>query len=496
MKKIIFSIISALTLSISLTGCYDSSYFDENRVIHELTTLAPISEDGSVLLRGETEMSSFNLFFQLSPSEKFDRNTSVVDCYNESSNIKIARVGYEYSGTFYYRLCAAYGNDTIYANNAASFTIENLTTLAPTDVTYNSAVLHGSAKSNGNANRHYFLVSTSADFSDALNYSTTSYSYNKNEGTYEYSYTVNNLLPSTKYYYKYVQYLSITDNTVEGNTVEFTTSEREKVQLQLGEISGYKLNEYGEEVKITDDLKILVSESWYGASNFQGPAVATYDATTDSYIWKDGEIILDSGGEYCVWAFQDDITQWDEQNQTITYCNGKYSMGENQYPIYIGWTNITAEEPYDLTLRLYSSQIVVTYPAEWGKINSDFVLDGSSFPGSTYHLGGSGRIEGIDGQDSYIGSVNGFRLSDDQTRYEFRFNIWSDYYSPFWYELTKMECSFETVVMSIPFKNSLFFLDIYDSKIFHIDLYGVDISEVTVKQWEEKNGGQIIITPN
>lgn len=494
MKKIIFSITSTLILSIALTGCYNSDYLAQDTMSDNiiLNTLPPEYEtSGMIGLQGESNLDS-DIFIQISKDSQFSHELTNNICFGNA--VWVANYGYV--GTYYYRIIAK-RNDEIIPGNTQSFTVENniLSCSDPLDITQKSAILTGKIKfrhfrEDNNSARCHFLVSTSSDFTDAEKYYQNNIFQDDDNETII-SLKVENFKPDTKYYVKLClsDFNIFSDFTIESNVIEFTTENSNKTTLQIGEIYGNKPNEFGEEVRITDNLKIVAYNSETG--QFQGPVLAAYNQTTGSYVWKDGEIILEDGYRYFVYAFQDNITQWD--NGAITYYGDDYAMGANWDPIYFGADyGVTAQEPYaKIQLAVRTCQVVVTYPASWGKTDygiwfSD-IYNKSLLPGSTYN------IEGDDfycrsWQNSYRGSVNGLQLSDDQTRYEYRFNIWPTNI-PEGY--VNMESAFEYGNIYIPCPAVNFG---YGS-ISHIDLYGVDPSDVSVKPWVEKDSGQIIITP-
>lgn len=241
MKKTTYLLpIIILTL---LSSCYDSSYYDENRLITDLQTKPAIidEENKTLTLDGDAGMiSSSYWYFQLSRTKDFSSEETISFDYHATS------VGYylgSFFGTYYYRLCASLDEDTIYAQNVETFSVNNTLSLStPQCVNDSTYQLICTANYEGGVK---LRVSTDENFNEYKDYSTIETGSSDTNTVFEYSCTLKYLSYGTTYYVKAVRdaYLG----PLESEVVSFTT----KAAIKMGKATytgwdgkTYSMNDY------------------------------------------------------------------------------------------------------------------------------------------------------------------------------------------------------------------------------------------------------------
>lgn len=473
MKKYIF-ILSIIVLGL-LPSCYSGDFYGIMTEIGQLETLSPNISDYIVTLRGDYgDLSSDYAFFQIGRTKDFSGQDNLMIRYKENDLPKNYL-----NGTYYYRLCLIAGNDTVYAPDVQSFTVDQMIEMREAQkLDGNSAVL--SFTSSLESGYAKVLLSTDKEFKE---YDFFSAQINGvNEGGFDYSVTVEKLTPGVTYYAK--ASIEVLLGTIESYVISFTT---ENQGIKAVTIYGNDID--GQTIK--SDLMVVIKN--LTTNKWSEPYHAVYNDVRKSYDIQDLDYIVEPDTWYVAYAVNSTGTTWDNSGYVV-FGQGDYQYGADQIPIYWGVSEIDGSNPYlKLELTPWTSRITVEYPASWGQVDTkNYGLAISDklkqLPGSSYDII---TRKPIQNNGSYFGKPSKeATLSADGSKYSFTFNIFPT-------KLSSADCSMILYLLNdkkdVPCPN----LDIQMGKNYTIsfDKNDLNILDVAVKEWESNNGGSITIKP-
>lgn len=279
-----------------LPSCYDGGYVEKDRMVPTLSTSEVVIEKNTVYLYGETSVKSPILFFQIAPSELFEESeTKIVYAeyeYNNTPNVFAKLDGLIEPGKQYIRLCAQASEDgeIIAAGNFVTIDTPNtIRTLEPQEITIDSVVLYGTYDSQQQfVDYPYFELSTDPDFKELKTYEKLS-THKSEDGTVVFERVIDGLNPSTEYYARFC----CRDNNgsykvdIKGNTIKFNT--KEGVFLDVKKITCPN-----------PDYKLSIVVNPQGTLEYIWKTLE-FDQNKDSYVLKD-KIILQPDIEYNVYV--------------------------------------------------------------------------------------------------------------------------------------------------------------------------------------------------
>lgn len=246
----------------------------------------------------------------------------------------------------------------------------------------------------------------------------------------------------------------------------------------------YGNNSEGQLIK--EDLMVVIQN--LTTQEWSGPYTATYDESKNNYDIKDFSFSLEEDTWYAAYAVSG-LTRWDSPGYVV-FSQDDYNMGYMQTPIYWGIAEIGWSQPYlKMELSEWTSRITVSYPASWGKIEEVTMNDeDNALPGNAFYIQNKQNL----GTGNYYRGVSesGCILSNDGSKYEYSFNI-------FPVKLSSEYCSITLPLESGDRKFACPDLNMESGHQYQIDINseGLEVSDVTVKTWEDNNGGNINITP-
>lgn len=474
MKKYI-NILSIIALG-CLSSCYNGDNILQSNMIGELKTLAPTEYDVMISLKGDCgDMSPAYAFFQIGRSKDFSGQENLTISYKDNDLPKNYL-----NGTYYYRLCAISGNDTVFAPNVESFTINHSISMNDSQkVDGSSAYLSFTSDvESGNA---VVMVSTDKEF---MEYDVIrAYINGFNDGKFEYSATVEKLNPGETYYTK--ASIEMLLGTLESDLISFRTEDN-----TIRSIGIYGNGIDGEPIK--DDLMVVIKNMT--TKEWSNPYYAAYNETRKNYDILDFDYTVEPDTWYVAYAVTSAGTIWD--NGYVVFGNGDYQYGAGQVPICWGIAEIDGSNPYiKMEIRPWTAQVRVEYPASWGQVDTKeyglAISDRSKqLPGSLYDIESRKSYQDY---GSYFGRPSEeAKLSDDGTKYSFSFNIFPT-------KLSSADCSMILYLVNdkkdVPCPD----LDIQMGGKYFISFEEneneLHVPVVTVKTWEDVDAGNITITP-
>lgn len=239
-------------------------------------------------------------------------------------------------------------------------------------------------------------------------------------------------------------------------------------------------------VAIKDNLMVVIQN--ISTEEWSGPYTAVYDNSLSNYVINDFTFALEADTNYVVFAVSGN-TRWDSSGY-VTFSEDDYNMGKDQTPIYWGATEVAWNYPHlKMILSQWTSSITVAYPAQWGKIYNLILEDEKQgLPGNSFYLWGK---KNFDTSKFYYGRQDGGSvLNNDGTEYQLTFNI-------FPVTLVSEYCSITLPLESGNRKFTCPDLKIESGHDYLINITsdGLEVSDVTVKTWEDNNVGDITIKP-
>lgn len=479
----------ALMAGVFLTGCYDSN-LEGVDYVPDMKTLPPVVDGDShkTILRGWSNQAYKDYFyFEISRSKDFnsEETTTVISNRNAISGDSIANYFYTFNsldvpGTYYYRFMASKGDEKVYAAEVETFTVENSLEIQPAaNITSKGATLTCFTYG-GYFNDKQFIVSTSRDFEDYDKVPVNS-SSSLTDGHYTFTGNIDYLKPETRYYAKFVMRNYNPDITLESDVIEFTTEKIDMIEVILD-------MEFSEDDSYPD-FKVLIpgildSDFWYG------PYIARYSEDTKRYSFVDKVEVPMVDYWYQIYIVNDKETTWDNSGYVVL-SDGKYTAGNMQNKIYYsqsefnGSRNSTIDylHPIELT-----GQISVDYPDSWGRVNEIKLTDKykkNLFKGNSFWIQG---LKFMDFVDVYTGkSAEG--CVENGSKYRYTFNIFPINIPYEYVDLTLVFSNGTSKTLPCPELN----LKQGEKKVINID--GLGVEDVIVKDWTPIEGGSIIIVP-
>lgn len=465
MKKYIF-ILSIIGLGL-LPSCYDGNYIETGREVGKLETLTPNITDYLVTLRGNYgDLSSDFTFFQIGRS----RNVS------DSENLVIGQRSNDLNkdyliGTYYYRACAIAGNDTVFAPNVESFTIDHLISMNDSQkVDGSSAYL--SFTSDVESGDAVIMVSTDKEFKeyDVIR----AYVNGINDGKFEYSATVEKLNPGETYYTK--ASIEMLLGTLESDLASFTT----QGVLRMGDVTYTGWD--GKNYPMIEGYDHFLANYLRGGQQVERNIEVYYSEEG----WKLSYDIDSSGsGEFFgFYSYYQQDSNNEIRIQTYKYDNPVLMWGmtkPNNGEVNINFRNMLSrvvlhvsltddypeDKPYIENFTISSSKLPTI--AKFQVNDGGFVFDGNSF-------------------SEPFGYWNNISLAKGETVDVVVYSI---------------PCDSDNAVATFNFANKKYQTDIeigwkagntYEySIVFAND--GLSISDVIVNEWNPTDGGSITIKP-
>lgn len=472
-----FIILSIMVLGI-LPSCYDGDYYlYEDRMVSDIKTLSPETSESRIKMIGEWgSLSNDYAYFQIGRDKDFNGNVDYEKSIYDHTCLLEKR---ELGGTYYYRACAIAGNDTVYASNVESFTVNNEIQLleeVKMDVPFGYFTFISPIQSYDAG----ILIATDSDFKDAEYYRQNSVKFSS--GMYEYSVSCDYLSPGTTYYVKAIA--SVLLGTVESNVITLTTEDNgiKSVGIFGNDIDGNP---------ITDELIVVIQN--LTTQEWSQPYHALYNESKKNYEIPDLDYTVEPGTWYAAYAVTAYGATWDESGYVV-FGQGDYQYGAAQVPICWGISELDGSDPYiKMDLRPWTSQITVEYPSAWGQVDTQeyglAISDKSKqLPGSAYDIKSRQSLQEY---GTYFGKPSKeASLSADGTKYSFTFNIFPT-------QLSASTCSMILYLVNdkrdVPCPD----LNIEMGKHYTITFESndLDITDVTVKEWEATEGGSITINP-
>ncbi len=243
---------------------------------------------------------------------------------------------------------------------------------------------------------------------------------------------------------------------------------------------------------IKDDLMVVIKNQT--TNEWSKPYHAVYNEVRKNYDIQDLDYIVQPDTWYVVYAVNSTGTIWDGSGY-VTFGQGDYQYGARQIPICWGVSEMDGSDPYiKLQLIPWTSRITIEYPTSWGQVDTKeyglAIFDKlKQLPGSSYDIITRKPIQNF---GSYFGKPSSeATLIADGSKYSFSFNIFPT-------KLSSADCSMILYLVDdkkdVPCPD----LNIEEGKIYTISFNenDLEISEVSVKYWEEIKGGNITIVPN
>lgn len=475
MKKYIYLVlIIALGL---LPSCYDSWYVETVKMVGNLNTLPPNENEYIVSLRGEYgDMASNLIFFQIGRSANFSDGENVI-VGSRNNDLEKNRL----SGKYFYRICAISGNDTVFAPNVESFTVDHsLLINEPEKVEATFASL--SCSSDIETGNVEIMISTDKEFTESVNLNAHIVDFV--DGKYRYSGTIEKLTPGVTYYAK--ASIDMLLGTLESDIISFTTGDQ---GIKSVTIYGTDIDDQTIKDNLLVVIKNLTTQEW------SKPYTAVYNSDKRGYDIQDFDYAVEPGTWYVAYSVTSPAstpTRWDSSGYVI-FGDGDYQYGSGQSPISWGVAEIDGSNPYlKLEMRPWTAQIRVEYPARWGAVDNKegLVIQNKNdiLPGSTFNIE---ALKSLMGYGLYKAIPYGdIVLSDDGSTYSFTFNIFPT-------QLTSADFTMLLYLVNdkkdVPCPD----LNIQMGKKYTISFAddGLGISDVTVNVWEQTEGGNITIKP-
>lgn len=470
MKNFIY-ILSAIVLLL-LTSCYESDFLN-NRMVKDIKTLPPTISDQTITLEGEFgDMNWVDFYFQVGRSKDLSQGETILHKDFEPL------VKNYLDGTYYYRACAIAGNDTVYAPNVESFTVNNEIQMG--DIKIDRTIGDFYFTSNIESSYAGVLLSTDSDFKESFYYKSI-HSYPV-DGHYQYWVSTDQLEPGVTYYVK--AFIEVLLGSLESTPSSFTTEDNRINSVGI----------YGNDIDgkpITDDLMVVIQN--LSSHEWSQPYTAIYNQSKKNYEILGFDYRVESGTWYAAYAVTAKGAIWDESGYVV-FGQGDYQYGAAQVPICWGVAEINGSDPYiKMELIPWTSQITVEYPAAWGQVDTKeyglAIFDKTKqLPGSAYEMNSRKSLQEY---GSYFGKPSEeATLSADGTKYSFTFNIFPT-------QLSSSNCSMILYLVNAEREVPCPDLGIEMGKHYTITFESndLDITDVTVKEWEATNGGSITINP-
>lgn len=490
MKKYIYLLIA--TALVTLSSCYDNDPIKENMWVSDIKTLPYTEEDNDnyIVLRGETKMESGNLYFLLSQNPEFEDSKSIRADYTYDEKEKEVRINkWEYIGTWYYKLVAQYDRETYDVANTETFTIENpLAMLEPTDVTWSTATLRASSTvspTNAGKARQAGFIIQGKGINRTID---ATHNYKEENGEFIYTKQVDVKLSPTSeytvYFYQYIEGIRVISEPM-----IFSTTQRTSTPLKISSISGTMPDANGNNVKITEDLSIVVYDYEEGYATKE-PLTAVYNQATNNYEFKEGSsFTLYDGHTYGVAIFKNEGTTWNTDGNRVSFIwyGEGYAEGINQNPIYYGTSEkLTIDNPsIKANLNVRTAQLRIRYPSVWGESKVSIIDSKKSLPSFQYGMEGIEIYGPSNYTSEYLGVSNG--LTSDGQYYEYVFNIWPVSLNPNTHSI-RIYSPMKT--MTIPMQSTV---NLKANQTLSINFEGFSIEDVVVTPWETTENGNTII---